>query len=211
MVGNSSMSIGCVWLARASCAISAGVWLLGMPLLFASPFTSDFEYLLIGVLSALLGLMLPPVIWVFGSLSAKWLRTFVLILGASVCIGLIVTGLLLVLGASGRLGERAPAWLGSTAGLSLVALFPWVLLASLATRSSAILGPAVFRLGVFASACGLGFAAFFSGLFIPGFVFTDATLLFEVLPAILCWLCPPAWFVLLAIRIRPAALILRRF
>jgi hypothetical protein len=70
-------------------------------------------------------------------------------------------------------------------------------------RCSEILGRTVSGLGALAGVSVLGAAALFIlPSLIPGFTFTNGTFLFHLVPALLAWICFPAWLLVLAARIR---------
>lgn len=195
-----------VTVARFSSVVGAVVWLVGLVFVGFSGaiFTSDSTYFWFGVLAALIGLATTPVALTYPAASPALSRV-VKGSGVMVCAVLVLTGALLVAGSSGWLGDRAPGWLPSTAEIGTLALFGWVLLASYSSRRSITLGGWVFWLGMLVGATVLiptlvSVLVFFLD---PGFTFTNATVLLDLVLYGLVWLCFPAWLIAFAVRMRP--------
>jgi hypothetical protein len=192
-------------IARLSSAIAAMVWFFGLPIMgLAGVLPSDAEYRWMGMIWALLGLTLGPLVIAYGRPRLTSLGEIVGTVGLIVCLALMLAGILLVLGSTGFWGEKAPTWIASVAGIPLIGLFVWVLLASASTRSSTMLGRQAYRLGVltavsFFISCGSGLLLYVVS---PGFVITNATIPFLMISFILIWLGLPSWLTALAVRLR---------
>jgi hypothetical protein len=113
---------------------------------------------------------------------------------------LVVTAILLTIGVGGGLGERAPRWVAPAAEIAWVAFLIWIVLASFTARDSSASGRAMLWLGaafgvtVFLTLAGSALVFYLN----TGFVYTNATILPSLLLALVIWLCPAAWFIVLA-------------
>jgi hypothetical protein len=191
-------------LARFSSVLGATVWVLGLPLVVASsvPFASDGTFFLFGLVSVLLGLAVMPIALTYPPRSPGWLISVVRGVGVMACVALVATGVLLVGGSTGLLGNRAPSWISGAPLVGLIGFFVWVLLASYSAHRSTTFGRWVFWLGILAAASVLvpiviSVLVFFLD---PGFMDTNATIPLSLLSAVLTWWCLPIWLIALAAR-----------
>lgn len=124
-------------------------------------------------------------------------------LGIVASLALVFSGLALVAGAIGYLGDKAPNWIADAPGIGLVGFFVWVVLASYVARDSKSLGRSIYWLGIVAGGSVLIPALFYTMVFVLNlsFVSTNATIPFELLSGLLVWLCLPIWLIVLAIRL----------
>ncbi len=195
-----------VTIARFSSVVGAIVWIVGLPIFGVSSgifISSDAAYFWFGVVTALTGLAATPVALTYPA-SPVPLGCAVRGLGVIACVGLLVTGALLVGGASGWLGDRAPHWITSAPEICLTMFFVWVLLASYFARRSTTLGRPVFWLGMLAGASFLALIliSLLVFYFDPGFIFTNETTDLSLISSVLIWLCLPAWLIAFAVRMR---------
>ena len=176
----------------ASCAGSL-VWVVGLWLVavVGGILPSDAEYFWVGAVGLALGMLLIPVALVASS------NLFVQGTGLIICVAMAVTGMLLILAATGSLGTRAPAWITTAPALPFVALFVWILVASFLARERAQLGPVVFGLAVLNSAVVLVLV----GISLHPYTHTNETDLFDGLVALLTLLSLPSWLVAVAVRL----------
>ena len=116
------------------------------------PFSNDAEYALAGIVGGVVGVTLAPVVAAYPQAILPSLRYAIRVAGFAACLALLATGVLLVLGASGSLGERAPGWITSAFGLALVSLFVWILTANVFMTRNARLDGAVRWLVILAGA-----------------------------------------------------------
>jgi hypothetical protein len=125
-----------------------------------------------------------------------------------VCALLVLTGILLRIGAEGGSGDRAPSWVAPAAEIVWVALFIWMLLTSIRARQASIRGRAMFWLAMATGASLLVtiVATALASYLIAGFVYTNGTILPLLLLGLLIWLCPAAWLAIFALRLREVAL-----
>jgi hypothetical protein len=94
-------------IARLSSAIAAMVWFFGLPIMgLAGVIPSDAEYRWMGIIWALLGLTLGPLVIAYGRPRLTSLGEIVGTVGLIVCLALMLAGTLLVLGSTGFLGRR---------------------------------------------------------------------------------------------------------
>ena len=194
-----------VALARFTSVLAAVLWLAGLPYVsLAGAIPSDAEYFAWGGLGVLVGAATLPLASIYpGSFTGRWVRP-VRAAGVMICVGLVVTGVLLVSGATGGLGSRAPGWVSPAGDIAVIAFFAWVVVAGNSARRSPTLGRAPFWLGL------LGGGAFLLQILVaavevnifPNATSTDWTALLLLVPFALYWLCIPAWFVVLASRMR---------
>lgn len=196
-----------VKIARVSSVVAAAVWIVGLPIFGVSSgifISSDASYFWFGVVTALTGLAATPVALTY-PLPSGPLSYAVRGLGVIACVGLLVTGALLVAGASGWLGDRPPHWITSAPEIFLTMFFVWVLLASYFARGSTTLGRLVYRLGTLAGATFLVFILV-SLLFYydPGFVFTNAMADPSLILSVVIWCGLPCWLIAFAVRMRAA-------
>ena len=182
--------------ARVGGTLGAAVWIAGVPLVgLAGVIPSDAEYSLIGGVGILLGCCFVPVALADPSDSTQrnwpvaWGWT-----GAALGAILVAASALLVLGARGDLGARAPEWVADFAGLALIAVFGWVLVASV-LRGRSGRGRAVYLLGVVTGGTVVVsslLSAVQAALF-PNFTITNAAIPVVFLVAAIMWLGLPAW------------------
>lgn len=193
-----------VTVGRFSAVLGAIVWLLGLPLIAVSavPFTSDATFFVFGLLSVLLGLAGTPIALTYPASSPTRLISIVRGIGVMACIALVATGVLLVGGSTGLLGNRAPSWISGAQVVGLIGFFVWVLLASYSARRSTTFGRWVFWLGILAAASVLVPIVITVLVFFldPGFMDTNATIPLSLLSAVLTWWCLPIWLIALAAR-----------
>lgn len=191
--------------ARIGAVIAAITWLVGAPLfsLAGVPFPSDAQFLVLAAIAALLGLTLLPVALALSGTVRSRRRAVVRFSGLAICLALIASGTLLALGASGRLGERAPDWVTDPTFVSLPGLFLWISLASWATRGPSTIERGAFWLGLLtAASCLVPFlASVLMFFFLRDFVWTDATILPVLLVDVILWLSLPVWLVVVVIRL----------
>ena len=183
--------------ARFTGAVGAVIWLVGTPVvaIAAVPFPSDAEYLYMGILAALLGLTLAPVVLAIGGPMPSPKRTVVRLSGLAVCIALILSGVVLLAAVQGWLGEAVAHQTPSAAISVFIALFVWIGLASYALRGSTTIERWTFRLGLISGASCvvpvlISIVMFY---FAKDFVFTNATVLPILLFDLLLWASLPAW------------------
>ena len=140
--------------ARFTGALGAVIWLVGTPVvaIAAVPFPSDAEYLYMGILAALLGLTLAPVVLAIGGPMPSPKRTVVRLSGLAVCIALILSGVVLLAAVQGWLGEAVAHQTPSAAITVFIALFVWIGLASYALRGPTTIERWTFRLGLISGA-----------------------------------------------------------
>ncbi|HEV2034697.1 MAG TPA: hypothetical protein VGU71_10970 [Candidatus Dormibacteraeota bacterium] len=195
-----------ITIARISSVVGAVVWIVGLPIYAASSgifVSSDLAYFWFGVVTALTGLFATPVALAYPASPVPWSYA-VRGLGAVACVGLLVTGALLVAGASGWLGDRPPHWITSAPEIFLTMFFVWVLLASYCARRSVTLGRLVSWLGTLAGSSFL--VLFLVSLLVsyydPGFVFTNGTSELSLVLSFLIWWFLPAWLIVFAARMR---------
>ena len=200
------ISIIVVTIARFSSVVGAVVWIVGLPIYAASAgifISTDASYFWFGLVTALTGLFATPVAWIYPaqplllSYTVRWL-------GVVASIGMLATGALLVAGASGWLGDKAPQWITSAPEIFLTMFFVWVLLASYLARRSTMLGRTVFWLGMLASAAFLALILISALVFYydPGFVLTNGTSELSLILSVLIWWSLPAWLIVFAARMR---------
>jgi hypothetical protein len=196
---------GVVLGARITAALAAAAWFIGAPLvsLAGVPFPSDAQYVLIGVIAVLLGLSLAPVTLVIGRAMRGRTKNFVRLSGLAICTALIPSGVLLVLAAAGRLGERAPDWSTAPAIVCIAALFLWVGLASFSFRGPSKIERGLFWVGLLTGALALAtlVASILMFYFVRDFVYTNATVLPLFLVDLLLWLSLPVWLIAVVIRL----------
>jgi hypothetical protein len=188
--------------ARVSSVAGAIAWLLGLPIAALSAvIPSDAEYFWEGVVGTIVGLAIAPLALVYVAPSSTSLTRLIQGSGMIVSAVLVFADGLLVLAAMGYVGEKAPSWIPSSAGIGLVALALWILLASISRRDSNAPRGAVFWLGVIAAVtllCPLCVAALIF-LFDPRYVSTDATIPLEMLVAVAFWWFLPIWLIAVAV------------
>jgi hypothetical protein len=183
--------------------MGAITWLIGLPLVgMASAIPSDAEFFLIGLIGTVLGCSLVPVTLGpgFNSSNHKWL-----ILGwtgAALSGVLAAASALLILGARGDLGARAPEWIADLAEFALIALFGWIVVASALSRRSP-LGQSAYLLGVVSGGAFLALLLLSAASAIPGFIITNAIAAVDLVLALLVWLTLPAWLLVVAWRTTP--------
>ena len=182
----------------ANCA-GALVWVVG---LFLVEFTgggilpSDVEYFWIGAVGSALGILLIPVALVASP------KLLVQGTGLIICVAMVITGVLLILGATGILGVPAPAWIRTWSAPPFVALFVWILFASLLERRRSQLGPVVAWLAVVNGAVLLVLV----GISLHPYTHTNETELVDGLLTLFLFFSLPAWLMAVAIRLwRPAS------
>lgn len=190
-------------IARITGAIAALTWLIGAPLfsLAGVPFPSDAQYVVLGLLAALLGLTLAPVTLVIGGTTQSHVRAIVRSSGLAICVALVASGVVLVLAANGRLGDQAPDWIPDPAFVSLAALFLWISLASWASRGPSTIERGAFWLGLLTGAsCLVPFvASILMFFFVRDFVVTNATILPFLLVDLILWISLPVWLTVVVI------------
>jgi hypothetical protein len=191
-------------IARISSIAAAIVWALGLPLVAISafPFSSDPTYFLFGLVSMLVGLAAIPIALAYPGPSPARLTMVVRVSGAIASLTLVLTGTVLVSGAVGFLGDRAPLWITDASLFGLLGFFAWILLASYSTRTSNSLGGWVFWLGLLA---GVSvpipiLVSLLLSFLEPSYTDTNATIPFVMISALATWLCLPAWLVALSLR-----------
>jgi hypothetical protein len=125
------------------------------------------------------------------------MKPIILFGGLAGCVALIPSGLMLVLAADGRFGERAPGWISLPAFASIAALFAWISLASIALRGPSTIERGIFWLGLLAGASLLLplLASIVMFYVARDFVDTDLTILPALLIALLAWVSFPAWMI----------------
>jgi hypothetical protein len=188
-------------LVRFSGIGGAIVWLIGLPVIgFSGVISSDGEYFSMGIVAAMVGLITAPLGVAESSPRARPLSHMTRVVGATACVGLVVTGVLLVAGASGSLGERAPTWVIPAAEVALAVFFLWVLLATYSAHRSKTAGRTAWWLAVLAVVSFLITLVF--PLLGPGVTSTNAAIPFELVLLLLLWLCPPAWLIVIAVAMR---------
>ena len=192
-------------IARVSSVVGAVVWIVGLPIFAVSSgiFITDASYFWFGLVTALTGLFATPVAWIYPAPPVP-LSYVIRGLGVVACIGMLVTGALLVAGASGWLGDKPPHGITSAPEIFLTLFFVWVLLASYFARRSTMLGRTVFWLGMLASAAFLALILIPALVFYydPGFVLTNGTSELNLILSVLIWWSLPAWLIVFAARIR---------
>jgi hypothetical protein len=195
--------------AAISSAIAAVVWLAGLPMLALAGAIpgSDAPYAWMGTIGVLLGLTLAPGAAVGVRRTADPLNDVSRGVGLVVCALLVLTGILLRIGAEGGLGERAPSWVAPAAEIAWVALFIWILLTSIGAHQASVRGRAMFWLAMATGASLLVtiVATALASYLIPGFVYTNGTILPFLLLGLLIWLCPAAWLAIFALRLQEVA------
>jgi hypothetical protein len=160
---------------------------------------SDAEFALMGVVGTVLGCCVVPVTLgpAFNRPEHKWL-----ILGwTGAALGglLAASSVLLILGARGDLGARAPEWIADLSGAMLIALICWIVIASVLGRRLP-LGQWPYLLGVVCGCACLALllvAAFYA---MPGFVITNANVGVELVLVLIVWITVPAWLLTVAWR-----------
>jgi hypothetical protein len=195
-----------VTFARVSSVVGAVVWIVGLPIYAASAgifISSDASFFWYGLVTALTGLFATPVALTYPAPRVP-LSYAVRGLGVVACVGMLMTGTLLVAGASGWLGDRAPHWITATPEIFLTLFFVWVLLASLFGRRSTTLGRSVYWLGMLAASSFLVLILISLLVFYydPGFVITNGTSELSLVLSFAIWLSLPAWLVVFAARMR---------
>jgi len=192
-----------VLIARITAAIAALVWFVGAPLvsLAGVPLPSDAQYMVIGTMAALLGLTLAPLTLTIGSPARGRMKAIIQFSGLAICIALIGAGVVLVLAANGRLGDRAPGWATAPAFVCFAGLFLWVSLASSSFRGRSTIDRGIFWLGMLT---GVSFLVPFLGSILMfylfrDFVITNATILPLLLATLLVWVSLPSWLTLVVI------------
>jgi hypothetical protein len=196
-----------VTIARVSSGVGAVIWIVGLPIFFGVSsgvfVTSDAAYFWFGLVTALTGLFATPVALTYPA-PPDALTYAVRGLGVTACVGLLVTGALLVAGASGWLGDMPPHWITSAPDIFLTMFFVWVLLASYFARGSTTLGRLVYRLGMSAGASFLVLVLISLLVFYydPGFVFTNGTSDLSLILSVVIWWGLPAWLIVFGARMR---------
>src|SRR5205814_7086196 len=86
--------------------------------------------------------------------------------------------------------------------MGVVGFFAWILMASYVTRKSNPMGRFVFWLGILAVGSVLlpSLILLLIYFLYPGFISTNATIPFQLLFALLTWVCLPIWLIAVAIR-----------
>src|SRR5260370_40141632 len=193
--------------ARFSGALAAVIWLVGTPVVAIAgvPFPSDAEYVYMGLLATLLGFTLAPVVLAIGEPMRSRKRTVVRLSGLVVCIGLILSGVVLLAAVQGWLAEDVAHQSPSMAITVFIALFVWIGLASYALRGPTTVERWTFRLGVLSGASCvvpvlIGIVIFY---FAKDFVFTNATVLPILLFDLLVWTSLPAWLMAVVFGMSP--------
>jgi len=189
-----------VTIARFSSLLGAAVWFVGLPIIVMSDaiFVSDATYFWVGIVIAVLGVAMAPIVFAYPGGSPLQLARAVTGLGVLASLGLVLSGALLIGGSVGLLGDRAPGWIPNASAIGLTGLFVWIVLATYFTRRSAMLGRAAYWFGMLAGASWL--ATVLDSVLIS--VHTNATIPIDMISALLAWLCLPAWLIALAVRMR---------
>lgn len=178
-------------LAPFASIAAAVIWMVGLCVVaLAGVIPSDAPYFFAGILSLALGVFLIPVGLALPS------RASVKGIGLVLCAAMALTGLLLVFGASGKLGATAPSWITPASEAPLVALVAWILLASFLTRSDSRLGAVVFGLVL------LNVAVLIAVIetTVRPYTHTNDTELIDGVLVLLAWTAFPAWLVAVAVR-----------
>ncbi|MEA2645520.1 MAG: hypothetical protein QOE92_603 [Chloroflexota bacterium] len=194
-----------VKITGVSAGAAAVVWLVGLPLIALAGVIpgSDAPYGWMGTIGVLLGLTVAPAAAIGVGRREGALNMFSRAAGLVACAVLAVTGVVLTIGVAGALGERAPSWVAPAAQIAWVAFLIWIVLASFLAHDSSAPGRAMLWLGVavgvsvFLTIAGSALVFYLN----PGFVYTNETILPSLLLALVMWLCPAAWFIVLAIRL----------
>jgi hypothetical protein len=186
------------WRGRRRAAAVAGfagafVWVIGL-LLSAEAgvvLASDSSYFWEGALGGALGLLLVPV--AVASAKGRALRVG----GVAISLATSATGVALMLGAVGTLGEIPPGWIVPASEACLVTLLAWMALTSYRGRDSRSLGKAVFSAGLLIG------GALLIGLAVLVFPYThtNSTAAIDGLIALLVIACVPVWLVTVGIRL----------
>jgi hypothetical protein len=197
--GSRRLTIGHMsWRGRRRAAAVAGfagafVWVVGL-LLSAEAgavLPSDASFFWEGALGGALGLLLVPV--AAASAEGRALRVG----GLAISLATSATGVALMLGASGNLGETAPGWIVPASEACLVTLLAWMALTSYRGRDSRSLGKAVFSAGLLIG------GTLLIGLVVLVFPYThtNSTVPIDGLIALLFIACVPVWLVTVGIRL----------
>ena len=180
------------WTATfASCA-GALVWVVGLSLIaITGVLPSDASYFLMGTVGFALGTLLVPNALVASS------NLFVRGTGLIISVAMAVTGVALMLAATGNLSVRAPAWITTASELPFVALFVWMLFTSFLERERSQLGPVVLWIAVFNSA----FLLVVVGISLRPYTHTNETGLIDSLLALFTMASLPSWLIAVVIRL----------
>jgi hypothetical protein len=175
----------------------AFVWVLG--LVFAAGASAivptDASYFWQGAAGAAVGLLLIPIV------RASARHRLLQFLGSAVAVALVLTGTILVLGASRLLGEHAPRWIVPTATAPFIALFAWIAITSYDSRGRAGLGAAVLAFGVLnALAVPIGIL-----IWIDPYTHTNANAPIDFLIELVVLSAAPGWMVAVSLHFWRAA------
>ncbi len=169
------------------------VWVAGL-LLSAEAgavLPSDASYFWQGAVGGALGLLLVPIALV----SAK--DRALSVGGIAISLATSATGVALMLGAAGNLGDSAPGWILPASEVCLVVLLAWMSLTSCRGRDSRSLGKAVFSAGLLIAG-----ALVVGGLVLAvPYTHTNGTVAIDGLIALLFIACVPLWFVTVGLRL----------
>jgi hypothetical protein len=192
-------------LAPFAGGVAAVVWAVGFFFSgFASPLgTLDSFFYFSGITTALVGLLLIPLVLALWRPMSQP-RVLLNLGGIGIVIALISTGLLLIAGATGKLGDRAPNIIPVVWSAALGLFFIWILVTSFTWRGE--LGAAPLWLGIV-----LAIAAILIAIGIPipeiasnrlvNLSFIGYLVLFILLPAGTVWLAIPGWLITTGMRL----------
>jgi hypothetical protein len=169
-----------------------------------------------GTMGVVLGLALAPGAAVGVPAASAVVAAISRLSGLVVCASLLGTGILLRIGAGGGLGERAPTWVADSAGLAWVALFVWIVFASVAARRPSAAGRAALWLAMgagvslllmvvsfqpIATALQIGVVQLLVSYLLLVFIYTNESILLFLLFWLLIWMSPMALLAVFAVRL----------